>query len=108
MIDPKSNDEISRLLKASLPQGARPDPGLRKGLKQIIRANSQAESSFPKVVLVALAACQLMAAVWVCTQYQTVFPSAGLALQGATSLVLANLAALPLACLILILRRKHA
>jgi len=102
---------LHRLLRASIGPEARPLPVLREELRQKLSAQIRAQAGpaeFPAAVLAVFSGVALLAgAAWLATRLDFAVAADLPALAPLTVLLRVNYLCLTVACVIIILRRKH-
>lgn len=110
--DTPFEQNLGRLLRASVGPAARPAAGTREALRRRLSAEirrSPAPAEFPRPVLALLSAVALLAAAaGLAARTGILGTVAWSALSLPALLLVANYLSLPLACAIIVLRRKHA
>jgi hypothetical protein len=108
---PGFEENLSRLMHAGLPPDARPGAETRaevfRRLVEITRARADSRS-FPDHLVVAIAAAIVLVAAWLVGRMAGQgLPAAGLAATAFVLIVVLNLAMVPLAGVVIVLRRRH-
>jgi hypothetical protein len=104
-------ENIQHLLRAGL--GERPDTGLKSKTYQLLQEGllaSRSSAEFPYNLLLLFSALLLSVAIWVVSRAFGLLPATSLqpALVLAGLMAALNIVALPLACIVIVKRRRYA